>query len=206
MHFDTFQVLVTEAIRGLKKFWRPEANDLSHFKDWLWETSDFKFELIWTPNTRENWLQNFKLKLQLIYSCYQAEIGFGRKGLGYVWSPIGSLTITLRAEAPEASKVFWFWPPRGSMEAARSNLQKNPKNHCQELSREVWHASLAQKLSELEQFEFFNNIGHILVSHLNPPFLRPPLTSDPTYVGSPNSAWCKEGIWAIFRNFLKFSF
>ena len=192
--FDHFQCLVLEAIGGQKNFLRPEAIDLSQSKDWWVETTHTKFEPNQTSNNRENGVWNFKLKLQLFSACSKAALRSGSRGPWYLWAPSGIRAITLRAEAPGASKVFSFWPPGGQMEAARSVLQRNPKSPCQELSREVWHTSLAQKMTELEPFEVFPNFGHILVTDLWPSFLRLPLTSDPTYGVFPDSAWWKEGI------------
>ena len=69
----------------------------------------------------------------------------------------------------------------------------------------VRHASLRQILRELEQFKVFAQIYPKLRSSTNPPFLRQPATSDPTYGVFPEPSGPKEEIGSIFGKTLKWS-
>ena len=68
----------------------------------------------------------------------------------------------------------------------------------------VRHASLRQILMELEHSKVFAQIYPKLRSSTNPPFLRQPATSDPTYGVFPEPSGPKEEIGSIFGKILQF--
>ena len=111
----------------------------------------------------------------------------------------------MRAQAPEAPKVFSFRPHSSSMEAAKSKIRKVSESPGLEVSKMVRHTSLGQKLGELWHFKVFAQFCTKMWSSTNPQFLRQPATSDPTYGVSLSPPGPKEGIESIFGKTLKSS-